>query len=78
MVFLSGDKTQEEYDEYYGEMPWVALPKGADQLRPLAEKFKVKGVPRLIILKNDGTVLNNDAIKKITSDGPQAIEEWLE
>lgn len=37
VIFLSGDKTQEEYDEYYGEMPWLALPKGDSRLAPLAK-----------------------------------------
>ena len=27
VVFFSGDKTQEEFDSYFGEMPWVALPR---------------------------------------------------
>ena len=57
VIFLSGDKTQEEYDEYYGEMPWLALPKGDARLGPIAKKYEVKGVPRLIIMKPDGTVL---------------------
>ena len=58
VIFLSGDKTQEEYDEYYAEMPWLALPKGDARLPPIAKKFEVKGVPRLIIIKPDGTVID--------------------
>ena len=26
IVFISSDRNQEEFDEYYGEMPWTALP----------------------------------------------------
>jgi len=29
IVFFSGDKTQEEFDEYFKEMPWVALPRSS-------------------------------------------------
>ena len=57
VIFCSGDKTQEEYDEYYGEMPWLALPKGDSRLAVLAKQFEVKGVPRLIVIKADGTVV---------------------
>jgi len=57
VIFCSGDKTQEEYDEYYGEMPWLALPKGDSRLATLAKQFEVKGVPRLIVIKADGTVV---------------------
>ncbi len=77
VIFCSGDKTQEEYDEYYGEMPWLALPKGDARLAPIAKKFEVKGVPRLIIIKPDGTVLEQNGVKKITDEGPVAIEEYL-
>ena len=77
VIFLSGDKTQEEYDEYYGEMPWLALPKGDSRLPPIAKKFEVRGVPRLIILKPDGTVLEQNGVQKILMEGPGAIEEYL-
>ena len=77
VIFCSGDKTQEEYDEYYGEMPWLALPKGDARLPPIAKKFEVRGVPRLIIIKPDGTVVDQNAVQKITMEGPSAIEEFL-
>ena len=77
VIFCSGDKTQEQFDEYYGEMPWVALPRGDARLAKLAKKFEVKGVPRLIILKPDGTVIDSNAVQKVTNEGPVAIEEYL-
>ena len=77
VVFLSGDKTQEEFDTYYGEMPWLALPRGDSRLANMAKKFEVRGVPRLIILKPDGTVIGNNEVKKVTEEGPGAIEEYL-
>ena len=77
VVFISGDKTQEEFDKYYAEMPWLALPKGDARQGAIAKKFAVKGVPRLVILKPDGTVLEQNAVQKITQEGPAAIEEYL-
>ena len=77
VIFLSGDKTQKEYDEYYGEMPWLALPKGDTRLPALAKKYEVKGVPRLVVLKPDGTVIDSNGVTKITKEGPAAIEEYL-
>ncbi len=77
VIFCSGDKTQEEYDEYYGEMPWLALPKGDARLATLAKKFEVRGVPRLIIVKPDGTVVEQNGVNKIQMEGPAAIEEYL-
>ena len=47
VIFVSGDKTQEEYDSYYGEMPWLALPRGDERLGKLAQKFNVRASPDL-------------------------------
>ena len=40
-------------------MPWLALPRGDKRLPPVAKKLEVKGVPRLVVLKPDGTVINS-------------------
>ncbi len=77
VIFCSGDRTQEEYDKYYEEQPWLALPRGDGRLANLAKKFEVKGVPRLIVIKPDGTVVDNNAVRKVTEEGPGAIEEYL-
>ena len=37
----------------------------------------MKGVPRLVVLKVDGTVVDDNAVKKITDEGPEAISEYL-
>ncbi len=77
MVFFSGDKNDAQYEEYFGEMPWLAVPRADPRIATVAKKFEVRGVPRLIILKADGTVVDKDAVKKVTSEGPAAIEGYL-
>ena len=77
VIFCSGDKTQEEFDEYYGEMPWLALPKGDPRLPGLAAAFEVKGVPRLVVIKPDGEVVDQNGVKFVTENGPVAIEQYL-
>ena len=55
IIYFSGDKTEEEFQEYFGEMPWMALPRDQKQvMMQNAKRFKIKGVPRLIMLKHDG------------------------
>lgn len=58
-------------------MPWLAYPKGDARLRGIIQKYEVKGVPRLIIVKADGTLVDANAVKKITEEGPAAFEEYL-
>ena len=62
VIFMSGDRTDEEYNKYYAEMPWLAVPRGDSRIGKLAKQFAVKGVPRLIVLKSDGKVISDDAV----------------
>ena len=80
VVLFSGDKSQEEFDEYYAKMPWLALPRGNKKLMGAnAKKFEVKGVPRLIMLRaSDGKVLSKQCLEKVEKEGPLAIGEFLE
>lgn len=67
IVFVSSDRSQSDFDEYFKEMPWLALPfKNRDLKNSLSAKFKVQGIPTLIFL--DGAT---GAV--ITADGRGAV-----
>jgi len=50
-VFVSSDKDQAAFDEYYGEQPWAAL-KFTERKRKgkLSSKFGVSGIPTLVFV----------------------------
>ena len=50
VVFFSGDQDQSQYNEYFGEMPWLALPYKDPRMKPAAKHFTVRGLPRLVVL----------------------------
>eukprot|EP00408_Alexandrium_pacificum_P034252 CAMPEP_0171270312 /NCGR_PEP_ID=MMETSP0790-20130122/60643_1 /TAXON_ID=2925 /ORGANISM="Alexandrium catenella, Strain OF101" /LENGTH=428 /DNA_ID=CAMNT_0011739143 /DNA_START=78 /DNA_END=1364 /DNA_ORIENTATION=- len=65
-VFVSSDKSSEQFDEYYGEMPWLALPFAKSDVKAaLSKKYKVQGIPSLVILSPDGKVITKDGRSKI-------------
>ena len=78
VVFMSGDKTQEIFEEYYSEMPWIAFPRGLKQLAgKIAKRFEVRGVPRLIMLRaSDGKCLSKHCNDKVEKEGPGAILQF--
>ena len=80
IIFFSGDKTQEQFDEYYGEMPWLALPRHMKKIMmENAKRFKVKGVPRLVMLRvSDGEILSYQCYEEVKKQGPVAIEGFLQ
>merc|ERR1712139_510607 len=51
VVFVSSDKDEPAFNEYFGEQPWLALPfADRDRKAALNKKFKVNGVPSLVIV----------------------------
>merc|ERR1712194_100571 len=69
IIFASSDKDQASFDEYYGEMPWLAIPFGDELKERLGKQFEVKGIPCLIVLNKDGS--------EITRDGRQRLNQFL-
>lgn len=68
VVYISYDRTLEEFDAYFADMPWLALPFAKRDLkRDVGKAFGVRGVPMLIFVDSDGHV--------ITEDGRDLVEE---
>jgi nucleoredoxin len=68
VVFVSSDREKKAFDEYYGGMPWLALPYESDKKALLDKKFKVQGIPTIILLDADGNVLNMNGRGVISND----------
>ena len=63
MVFVSSDKTEEAFNEYFAEMPWKALPfVDRERKAALSKKFKVDGIPSFVILDQDGSTITKDGM----------------
>lgn len=61
IVFASSDKSEEEFKGYHAEQPWLAMPfANRDAKAKLAKKFKVGGIPTLVILDEKGATVNKD------------------
>lgn len=68
VVFVSSDRSENEFAGYFGSMPWLALPFDSDKKDALDSKFKVQGIPTIILLDSDGNLLNKDGRSAISSD----------
>ena len=53
-------------------MPWTALPRDKKEIMMSnAKRFKIKGVPRLIMLKvSDGSIIDEQCYEKVRDQGP--------
>jgi len=81
IVFASSDSDAHSFEEYYGSMPFFAVPFTAtEKIQALGSKFGVRGIPALIVLDAaDGSVKDQDgrstvsAAKGVTS---KATAKW--
>ena len=51
IVFASSDREEGAFTEYFGEMPWLALPYSERDIKAkLSKKYKVNGIPSFVIV----------------------------
>jgi nucleoredoxin len=67
-VFVSSDNEESEYKEYFASMPWVALPLGHSAKDTLSKKFRINGIPALILLDGNGAVINTEGRTAVGMD----------
>ena len=72
VVFISSDRDQASFEEYYSGMPWLALSFGDDRKPLLSRKFKVEGIPMLIAIEPSGRTLTKETRNLIMAHGADA------
>jgi len=56
IIFVSSDRDQSSFDEYFKEMPWKALAYSKRDLKEeLSGMYGVEGIPSLVLLNVDGS-----------------------
>jgi nucleoredoxin len=87
IVFVSSDKDEKAFAEYFEEQPWVALPYSKrDKKDAISKKFKVQGIPTFVILDHEGALVCADARGEVSEDPegekfpwkPKSVTEILE
>jgi nucleoredoxin len=77
IVFASSDKDEGAFNEYYADMPWLALPYSNRELKEtLSKKYKVRGIPSFVILDSDGNTITTEGRDEIMSDASGARFPW--
>jgi len=57
LVFVSGDRDEMTFKDYFKEMPWLALPFNQERYEALSSHFEVEGIPTLVVLTPEGKVI---------------------
>ena len=79
IVFVSLDRSADDLKKYLDEAhgEWYYLAQGDAKIQELSTKFGVSGIPALIIVKADGTLVTKDGRSVVQSKPPkQALAAW--
>ncbi|KAH0668989.1 hypothetical protein KY289_023482 [Solanum tuberosum] len=73
VIFISSDRDQVSFDDYFATMPWLALPFGDERKTYLSRLFKVRGIPTLVAVGPSGKTVTTDARSLIMCHGAKAF-----
>ena len=58
IVFASHDRSEAEFNEYFGTMPWLAVPFGNEAIENLNDVFGIQGIPYFLVFNNEGKLID--------------------
>lgn len=77
IIYISRDKNPDQYNEYYSEMPWVALPyEDKARVAALGNRYQVQQIPALLLIDDHGVMKRNTCRVDVTNKGPSCLADW--
>ncbi|KAI6237993.1 Nucleoredoxin-like protein 2 [Aphelenchoides fujianensis] len=79
IVFFSFDRSDEDAESYVKEAHgnWLYLLPSEDKVESISDKFGVEGIPALIVLKPDGSVITKDGRAEVSARAPKdVVADW--
>merc|ERR1712054_645881 len=78
IIFASSDRDTAAFDEYFKEQPWLAIPYvDRSKKDALSKKFKVQGIPTLVIVDKEGKTITTDGRSAVTEDPAGENFPWI-
>lgn len=76
IIFVSSDRDEKSWKEYFATMPWLSVPFGDSRIAELKKSCGVKYIPMLCVVGKDGKVLLEDGRGTVENFGAEAVNEW--
>ncbi|CAL1352931.1 unnamed protein product [Linum trigynum] len=73
IIFISFDHDENQFEEHFMSMPWLALPFEAELHKMLRDIYRVLRIPSLIPLLTDGITVEEDLISFVEDYGSEAF-----
>ncbi|XP_015683215.1 nucleoredoxin [Protobothrops mucrosquamatus] len=69
IIFVSADRSEESFKQYFSEMPWLSIPYADEGRRSrLNRLYGIQGIPTLIVLDTKGDVITRQGRVEVLND----------
>jgi len=75
IVLISADRDKSDFDTYFGQMSWLALPYDSPRRQQIMSQYQVSGVPKLMIFGPKGNIISDNAAGVPLSQ--QLLDSWI-
>merc|ERR1719403_609330 len=79
IVFVSSDRSPDDMISYMKEShgDWCGVEHNSSLANDLKQKYGVQGIPMLVVVKKDGTLVTKDGRSHVVGKAPkQAVQGW--
>jgi len=78
VVFVSSDRSDADMKSYMQEShgDWLAATWGSPLVSTLKTKYGISGIPSLIVVRQDGTLITKDGRSDVHRKGAACFQEW--
>lgn len=79
IVFVSSDSDDHSFQEYFGDMPWLAVPFSSGKKAELGQKYGVRGIPSFIVVDSAGNTVDangRSAVAGSKGDFAKVLKSW--
>ena len=71
IIFITSDKSEAEFNEYFGSMPWISLPFKDESIDILKQTFEVMGIPTFLVFNSEGKLIDDKARTTVENRYPK-------
>ncbi|TKS80891.1 Nucleoredoxin [Collichthys lucidus] len=77
IVFVSADRSEASFKQYFSEMPWLAVPYPDEARRSrLNRLYGIQGIPTLILLDTEGHMITRQGRVEVLNDPECRLFPW--
>ena len=71
IIFVTSDRSEAEFNEYFGTMPWLSIPFKDESIENLKQSFEIMGIPTFLVFNNDGKLIDGKARMTVENRYPK-------